>query len=165
LTVIILALPGIALGYVIGGLVDLLGIGQRQTMPSRVRMIGVPHGDEPREVRAAWVGLVLPLAPGETGSRPQGPSVEGEKLVWVYFVDAPAALAILAEREPDAAAWWRENAPERFQPGERLAFAADVCELELPGEGDCSSPPPPRPGTMTEPRPGGRGDRIRQGQP
>ena len=34
----------------------------------RVRIIGTPPGEAPEEVRRAWVGMVLPLAPGQSGS-------------------------------------------------------------------------------------------------
>src|SRR5947199_83534 len=34
-----------------------------------IRIIDVPPGEAPEWVRRAWVGLVLPLAPGEYGPR------------------------------------------------------------------------------------------------
>jgi hypothetical protein len=43
-----------------------------------------------------------------------------------YFVEVPAALAVLAERNPRAAAWWRENAPHLVQPRKYFIFPDGV---------------------------------------
>jgi hypothetical protein len=146
-TVLLVLLPAVFVGFLAGFLVDFVGWGKRSPAPSRVRLTAVPPGDEPEAVRAAWVGMVLPLAPGETGSRPRppaGPASPGgdqgsppgtpARMEWVYVIDAPAALALLAARDPEAAAWWREHAPDCLKPGHHFVFAADVCELELPDE-------------------------------
>jgi hypothetical protein len=131
LSVVIVCLPAIFLGYLVGTLVDLLGWGAPRTpLPKRVWITAAPPGDEPEDVREAWVGLVLPLAPGVTGSRPL--SDTGEVPAWVYVVDGPGALALLAKENPEAAAWWRQHDPGRGQPGGRFVFPAEACELELP---------------------------------
>lgn len=35
----------------------------------KIRITDIPGGEAPLEIRRAWVGLVLPLAPGEDGPR------------------------------------------------------------------------------------------------
>ena len=45
-----------------------------------------------------------------------------------YAVDGKTALDFLASASPDAAAWWRENAPEISSSGYQLVFPAEVCE-------------------------------------
>jgi hypothetical protein len=109
----------------------------------KIRIIDVPPGEAPEQVRGAWVGLVLPLV--HTGRRSvqsvgvvTGPKHWWMRLLWLalgkcqteigYVVDAPAAIAILAERHPDAAAWWSTNAPRFLRPGHTFVFRAQACE-------------------------------------
>jgi hypothetical protein len=135
----------------------------------QVRITGVPPGEAPEWVRRAWVGLVLPLASGENGPRtrrgagvltgPRGCATAlvhlllGRTTLWTgYVIDADVAVWLLAERSPEAAAWWRENAPHALQPGRRFIFPQEVCEEEWRA-------PPGRPGGR---RPPG-GDARREG--
>jgi hypothetical protein len=110
-----------------------------------VRIVDVPPGEAPEEVRRAWVGLELPLVAGETGPRPvrgvgvlSGPRTFFGQLLalltgrscqaYGYVIDAHQALVLLAEKAPWAAQWWRESAPHAVEPGRRFIFAAEVCE-------------------------------------
>ncbi|HJZ57596.1 MAG TPA: hypothetical protein VKE74_21685 [Gemmataceae bacterium] len=96
-----------------------------------IRIIGVPPGEAPDEVRAAWVGVELPLAPGEREpvNLPGLGVVSGEPTPAVgYVVDGPTAVDRLAAHNPGAAQWWRANAPQVLEPGATLVFAAEVCE-------------------------------------
>jgi hypothetical protein len=109
----------------------------RQAVPPsvstiRARIVAVPPGEAPERVRRAWVGLELPLAPGETGPRDQlaygvlsNGSVGSRK---GYAVDGCKAVALLEAKDPDAAAWWRRNAPHVLTRGYQLVFPAEVCE-------------------------------------
>jgi hypothetical protein len=125
-----------------------------------IRITGVPPGEAPEWVRRAWVGLVLPLAPGEDGARTlstggvlTGPRGCATALVHLllgrakqrrgYVIDADVAVWLLAEKDPEAAAWWQENAPHVLRPGFRFMFPAEVCCEELPGT---TGRPPPTPG-------------------
>ena len=45
-----------------------------------------------------------------------------------YRVDVQIAVEILAENNPTAATWWRENTPHLFRSKQCLSFEAEVCE-------------------------------------
>jgi hypothetical protein len=109
-----------------------------------IRIVDVPPGEAPECVRKSWVGLVLPLAEGETGPRVfhtsgvlTGPKSLLASLwhlltgkydrVYGYVVDASLALDLLAEHSPEAANWWNENTPYG-QPGRWFVFHAEACE-------------------------------------
>ena len=47
-----------------------------------------------------------------------------------YTVDALAAVEALAQENPEAARWWRENTPHLMGAGKKLMFAADGCKVE-----------------------------------
>jgi hypothetical protein len=66
-------------------------------------------------------------------------------------VEGHAAVWLLGEKDPEAAAWWRENAPHTLGPASRLVFPAEVCQEALPS---AAGSPPPRSGRR---RPGGEG--------
>ncbi len=99
-----------------------------------IRVVKAPADDSPEHVRGAWVGLVLPLAEGETGPRRETAQGLGHLRRifgvprWYYVVSADAALNTLERVAPAAAAWWRANAPERVKPGQTFEFPAAGCE-------------------------------------
>ncbi len=108
-----------------------------------IRIINTPSGDAPERVRAAWVGLVLPLAvPGvhdvETVgvlSRPKRgfgsffAHLAGRTTkVQGYTVEAARSIEILATHSPAAANWWRENAAAAIRPGTYLLFPTESCQ-------------------------------------
>ncbi len=113
---------GLAIGYAV----------RASAVPGRVRIAGLPPGEAPEEIRQAWVGLELPLARGQAKGRFQNtvgvlsnqPTRCGES----YAVDGPEAVRILAATAPEAAAWWRLNAPHVVVGGYFLVFPAEVCE-------------------------------------
>jgi transcriptional regulator with XRE-family HTH domain len=51
-------------------------------------------------------------------------------LVWAtgYSVDVRAAIKVLESHAPEAAAWWRKNAPHVLERGYRFLFSPEVCE-------------------------------------
>jgi len=61
-----------------------------------------------------------------------------------YLVRAADAIAILDEAAPQAATWWRENAPRLFRPGSLFGFEVEVCE-------EIDRPASPGPGAWCEP--------------
>jgi len=46
-----------------------------------------------------------------------------------FAVGAVRAVDILEIASPEAAAWWRQNAPDLIQPKGYLIFHADVCHI------------------------------------
>jgi hypothetical protein len=114
-----------------------------------VRIIATPPGEAPEAVRRAWVGLELPLAAGETG--PLGKATVGVlsgrtfwrrfwkvltfqwNLQYGYVIDSRRALFLLADKDPRAARWWRENVPGSWESGRKFVFAAEACEEVIDG--------------------------------
>ncbi|MBI5262920.1 MAG: hypothetical protein HY852_13995 [Bradyrhizobium sp.] len=108
-----------------------------------IQIVAVPPGDAPYWVRERWVGLELPLADSEEHRRfltfgvlSQPRSLWKQLLALLlgraevvegYAVDAAPAVDILGRSSPEAAAWWRENAPRVIAPGRYLVFHAHVC--------------------------------------
>ncbi len=108
-----------------------------------IRITSTPPGEAPEQVRAAWIGLVLPLAiSGARTIETVGVLSYPKTRVGLFFarlfgrtkresgyvVEAHRAVEILATHAPDAAKWWRENAAFSVQPGQYFVFAAEVCQ-------------------------------------
>lgn len=108
-----------------------------------IRIISTPPGEAPEQVRAAWIGLALPLlVPGAHVTETVGVlSIPTTRFGLFfarlfgrvrrergYFVDANQAVELLATHAPDAARWWRESAARAVQPGSILIFHSEVCE-------------------------------------
>jgi hypothetical protein len=96
----------------------------------------VPQGEAPLWVREAWVGLTLPCGPvcghlldPEKGVR-SGNQLSGSREVMP--IPQKAALDILAEKDPKAAAWFRENC--HLKDDAFLLFGMDEGE-DVPGPG------------------------------
>ena len=109
----------------------------------KIRIKDVPPGEAPEEVRAAWIGLVLPVANGSRRTYLAAGVVTGPKNFLAtclalllgriaredgYAVESHCAVKLLSEHAPSAAAWWRANAPHMTRAGRLFVFAAKVCE-------------------------------------
>ncbi len=112
-------------------------------MPSYLHVTSVPPGEAPHWVRLQWVGLALPLAQESQAALPFPTFgvLTGPKNVLSclfagltgrlerrsgFLVEAEAAVAILATRNPEAAAWWRANAPHLLRAGRHFVFDQGV---------------------------------------
>ena len=108
-----------------------------------IRITKTPPGEASEEVRAAWIGLVLPLAiPGARMLESVGVLSRPKTQLGLFFarffgktkretgylVEASRAVEILTRHAPDAAKWWHHNATLSIKPGQYFVFAADVCE-------------------------------------
>jgi hypothetical protein len=97
-----------------------------------IRITMVPPGDAPEQIRRAWIGVELPLRNSET--EPTREVVVGALSGKVgdfepgFVVDGAAAINCLAAHSPEAATWWRQNAPHVLQTGYDLFFPSTVCE-------------------------------------
>ena len=111
-----------------------------------IKIIAVPPGEAPQQVREAWVGLVLPLAlpikrRGLGTGVLTGPKTLLTRVLWRltgrytrtvgYLVESAVAVSLLSQQHPAAAQWWRQNTPEFLEAGRLFMFAAEVCE-EVP---------------------------------
>jgi hypothetical protein len=112
-------------------------------MKRLLRIEAVPPGEAPQWVREQWVGLALPLAGRQSSPRSVLTSgvMSGPKSLWAslaalisgklvrrtgYVVETSAAVAILATKSPEAAAWWRENTPWLGRPGRYFVSPYEV---------------------------------------
>jgi hypothetical protein len=118
-----------------------------------IQIIDVPPGPAPEWVRREWVGLVLSLPEGPIGRRrvwsglfllqPRTGCLSNPVAMYLYAwmtgnirkvdgyaVEARRAVDVLAMDSPEAADWWRQNAPELLRPGRMFVFHAEVCEQE-----------------------------------
>jgi hypothetical protein len=131
-----------AIWWVIGFVIAAAGIGggaylvyvlRRQwARRAIIRITALPPGEAPEAVRRAWVGLELPVIVGQTqAAKGITLGVLSRRSVDAppgYAVEGRRALAALESASPEAAAWWRENAPDVLAPGYQLIFPAEVCE-------------------------------------
>ena len=109
-----------------------------------IRIIKIPEGEAPEGIRAAWVGLSLPVTSGLVNCQCVGVLTgrptrrTGLWRRWLdipptergYIVEAIAAVDVLAESNPTAAAWWRENTPDLFRAGGYFFFYNHCYVLE-----------------------------------
>ena len=109
----------------------------------KIQIVSTPPGDAPEHVRAAWIGLVLPIT--VAGPRfVETVGVLSRPKTWIvmfltrllgrasreegYVVAGNEAVQILSGHAPEAAEWWRQNAPHWIQPGQYFLFSSDVCK-------------------------------------
>jgi hypothetical protein len=109
-----------------------------------VRIIGVPPGEAPLGVREKWVGLELPLTrypaprdyftfgvlsqPAECLAQLWAVARGRARRVAGFAVEGARAIEVLERSSPEAAAWWREHAPQYLAPKHYLVFHENVCE-------------------------------------
>lgn len=100
-----------------------------------IRIIAIPSGEAPEDIRRAWVGIVLPVADvtkqelrarglvsmGVLGGPPDPANVVGYN---VKTQNAIAALRIAGKE--NAVAWWEENVFPDMMP--YLIFGTQFCE-------------------------------------
>lgn len=108
-------------------------------MSAHLLITAVPLGEAPLWVRERWVGLSLPLAQRKatplsvlTTGVLSGPKGFASCLVALvtgklerqsgYAIEAQAAVAALAVSSPEAAEWWRENAPHLLRGKKLFVF-------------------------------------------
>jgi hypothetical protein len=108
----------------------------------QIRIISTPPGEAPESVRKAWFGLVLkvhgPIAievpnigvlSSQVAWKVLWAMIRPENKIRGYQVDSVAAIGALRLHAPEAAAWWERHTPYLLQPGQRLVFHEEVCEV------------------------------------
>jgi hypothetical protein len=112
---------------------------------SAVRIVAVPPGEAPFWVREKWVGLELPVVRHSGQRKFLAFGVLSMPRSWLaqwfavlrgraehiggYAIEAAPAVDILALASPEAAAWWRANAPDLIGPRRYLVFHEHVCQV------------------------------------
>ena len=120
-------------------------------MTRTIRITSVPPGEAPLWIREKWVGLELPtMGPAQARIHRTVGTVTGpisrlgllvallrgrSKKTSGYLVSGEAALMALTEVSPQAAAWWRTNAPNFVRPGRYLVFPDSACTPMSEGRG------------------------------
>lgn len=113
-----------------------------------IRVIAMPPGEAPEQIRSAWIGVVLPLAETK-GPQPgvwitqgvlgkdRGRWARIKRLLGIlvveqpsvaYAVDVLTAIESLRAHSPSAAVWWERHTPHLLVPGRRFCFSASCCE-------------------------------------
>ena len=115
-----------------------------------IEIVATPPGAAPDKIRAAWVGLKLKIAGGNTSPRDFAvvsihTRVDGRFRQWAlrvglfkpsmetwngFSVDAISAINSLEQAgRTSAAHWWREKTPHILKPGQVLIFPDSCCQV------------------------------------
>ena len=127
------------------------------TQGGSIRIVDLPPGKAPVEIRSKWIGVELPIAPADMHQTYMASLLTSPKCylgIFVasrendflangaYFVSGPDALEILATTTPETAKWWRKNAPHFQKAHCAFLFSAACCEpMEID---ETVWPPPPK---------------------
>jgi hypothetical protein len=99
----------------------------------------MPPGIAPREVREAWIGLILPLVYTDTEIIRISERRYYQNKSWLEYalnrllgirawrVKSKTAIELLERRDPAAASWWRENRPNALNETHIFRFPAENC--------------------------------------
>lgn len=95
----------------------------------RIKIIGVPTGEAPQDIREAWVGLVLPTLGASEPSGMEagvlGGEASPENLGGYHVLAGDAVEALRHAGKGEAANWWDDLLFE----DEALIFGKQFCEL------------------------------------
>ena len=97
---------------------------------AKIKIMCVPPGFAPKHIRLSWVGLTLPLIPGDEVEKAPDDGIirVGLANVMGYHVWVADAVKVLhAARKHDAAYYWAN-----FGPDCKLVFKQDCCEIVEP---------------------------------
>ena len=115
-----------------------------------IEIVSTPPGAAPDDIRAAWVGLKLKIAYGDTSPHDFSvvsvhTRVDGRLRQWAlrlglfkpsiatwngFSVDAISAIQALEQAgRASSAHWWRENTPHILKPGQVLIFPGSCCQV------------------------------------
>jgi len=95
---------------------------------SQIKIIGIPPGEAPLDIRREWVGLSFPVVGDEARDMPAYGVITGTPIKTDgYVVETSVALNELKKKSPLAAAWWKANPYQT--PGSCLIFDSWVCEV------------------------------------
>ena len=96
------------------------------------RIVSIPRGQAPEDIRKEWIGVVLPLKGSfnpDEGARERTFSLERQQARSFVTVPVKTALEELAKKSQTAAQWFYKNLPE-FWFNRDFSFGAD--EVQIP---------------------------------
>jgi hypothetical protein len=98
------------------------------------RIVAPPPGEAPSDIRAAWVGCIVPLFATtddpRVGRKTKGVLSRQETSRRDGFAARVTdAIDALERHDASAARWWREKTPDSLRPGQLFVFASEACEL------------------------------------
>lgn len=99
----------------------------------RIRIIRIPVGEAPDEIKLKWIGLVLPCFPtcGYHEDKEKGVLTDAESdRRRTFSVPQKETLEILAGFHPEAAAWWRAHGFPQDGPNACFGFGEDEADIE-----------------------------------
>ena len=93
-----------------------------------LEITATPPGQAPEWVREKWIGLEIPLNQQQQGLLTIGVLGGHPQNSGGYQVDGKVAIELLEKKSPEAANWWRRNAP--FVLSSLLIFKKEVCKVK-----------------------------------
>lgn len=94
-----------------------------------IKIVKVPEGIEPQDIREAWIGITLPVKETSHQCRygiDENVLTVGEEVL-VYKISYEEALEALKEYNIDAFQYWNQNW-EKFYHPEGFVFYEDYCQ-------------------------------------
>ena len=105
----------------------------KKSTTGRIKIVKVPAGEAPIEVRKAWVGLILPCDPylgypDNASERGVLTNKKRDRNRCGFSVPQDQAIEILEKEHSEAAAWWKAHGFPQ-DAGSRFGFAEEEGEI------------------------------------
>ncbi|MES2985853.1 MAG: hypothetical protein V4686_01855 [Patescibacteria group bacterium] len=99
------------------------------TPSGRIKIVRIPRGEAPEDMRIAWVGIRLPCQPFLDVVQGGG-VLTGKKEVskWCFVTPQILAIQALSEKNPAAAAWWYQHCEHDME--DNFCFEEDEAEIQ-----------------------------------
>ena len=98
---------------------------------AKIKIVKVPDGEAPLEIRQKWVGTIIPLAENLPPGLVVAGVISGKRVNAGYndgyHVETIVAIQALEKKNPETAEWWLTNTIVGFMP--YLVFRRVECEL------------------------------------
>ena len=91
----------------------------------KIKIVAVPPGEAPLQIREQWVDLVLPAEKLRSDAELVGVLTgRTQQRTGGYSVETATAVHELEKKSPEAALWWKRNLPGFCR---HLVFDHDAC--------------------------------------
>lgn len=96
----------------------------------KIKIIAIPPGEAPEEIRKEWIGMILPVAENKPPDTIQRGVVSGKSSnITGYSVETEVAIEELGKKNSEAANWWKRHVNLCPFLKSWLIFSGEVCEL------------------------------------